>query len=321
MDFRAAAPTEGLRLPSHAFLIATFSPVLAAVAQLAFHGPLGTWALLVWLAGLAPVFLLARYLGWKGALVGLAWTSAMVVFAGLFTALLDGRPPEWGLIGAVVVVIASVALGTGLERQWWARRPTVPPGDGTSAGIPEPCVDDLPTGPVLDYFFDKLFEAARRKPPLTIVLFQVDRYDEFVSMYGEPRACQALEVAVQALKEQVRASNMYGRLDERRLIVFLNGETLRAGYAFALRVLEEVVTLPVPWSGRVTLSAGVAAFETPMTGREALLARARQALDTARRMGGERVVVASGSTGEVLVTPGMTVVSPEGKVKEIRGGV
>jgi GGDEF domain-containing protein len=128
-------------------------------------------------------------------------------------------------------------------------------------------------------------------------------------------------VAVNALRAQVRASNMYGRLDERRLIVFLNGETLSAGYGFALRVLEEVVALPVPWSGRVTLSAGVAGFETPMAGREALLARARQALDTARRMGGERVVVASGSTGETLVTPGMTVVSPEGKVKEIRGSV
>lgn len=313
----ASARLGSLKLPSHAFLIAAFAPVLAAVAQVALNGVLGPWALVVWLAGLAPVFLLARYLGWTGALVGLAWTSAMVVFAELFTALLDGRPPEWSLVGLVVVVVASVALGAGLERQWWGRQPVETPG----AATPEPCVDDLPTGPVLDYFFDKLFEAARRKPPLTIVLFQVDRYDEYVSMYGEAKACRALEVAVEALKAQARASNMYGRLDERRLIVFLNGETLSAGHGFALRVLEEIVALPAPWSGRVTLSAGVAGFETPMAGREALLARARQALDTARRMGGERVVVASGSTGEMLVTPGMTVVSPDGKVKEIRGSV
>jgi diguanylate cyclase (GGDEF)-like protein len=317
MESDTTGRLEGLKLPSHAFLLATFAPVLAAVAHLALHVPLGPWARLVWLAGLPAVFLLVRYLGWKGAIVGLAWTSAMVVFAELFTALLDGRPPEWNLVGVVVVVIATVALGAGLEREWWTRSGAETP----APAVPEPCVDDLPTGPVLEYFFDKLFEAARRKPPLTIVLFQVDRYDELVSMYGETKACRALEVAVNALRAQVRASNMYGRLDERRLVVFLNGETLSAGYGFALRVLEEVVALPVPWSGRVTLSAGVAGFETPMAGREALLARARQALDTARRMGGERVVVASGSTGETLVTPGMTVVSPEGKVKEIRGSV
>jgi PleD family two-component response regulator len=114
---------------------------------------------------------------------------------------------------------------------------------------------------------------------------------------------------------------MYGRLDDRRLIMFLNGETLSAGHAFALRVLEEIASLAAPWSGRVTLSAGVAGYETSMTSPEALLARARQALDTARRMGGERVVVASASTGETLVTRGMTVVSPDGRVKEIRGSV
>jgi len=219
-------------------------------------------------------------------------------------------------MGAVVAVIASVALGAGLERQWWSERP-----DEAAAGVQESCVDDLPTGQAIEYFLKKLFEAARRKPPLTIVLFQVDRYDEYVSLYGEAKACRALEVAVQALRSQVRASNMYGRLDERRLIVLLNGETLSSGYGMALRVLEEIASLAPPWSGRVTLSSGVAGYETSMPSPEVLLARARQALDTARRMGGERIVVASGSTGEILVTPGMTVVSPDGRVREIRGSV
>lgn len=304
------------RLPTHAFLIAAFAPALAAVAQIALHDTLGPWSLLIWIVGLAPAFLLARYLGWAGALLGLAWTSAMVVLAELFAALLGGRPPEWALVGVVVVVIASAALGAGVEREWWLRS-----GSESPASSPEPCVDDLPSGPILEYYFDKLFESARRKPPLTIVVLEVDRYDEYVSLYGEAKACRAIEVAAQALREQARASNMFGRLDDRRLIAFLNGEALSGGFKFALRVLEEIATLPAPWSGRVTLSAGVAGFETSMGNREALLARARQALDTARRMGGERVVVASSPTGETLVTPGMTVVSPDGKVREIRSSV
>ena len=305
------------QMPSHAFLIAAFLPALAAVAQLALHGEVGSWALLIWLLGLAPVFLLTRYLGWKGALLGLAWTSAMVVLAELFAALIDGGSPHWSLVGAVVAVTASAAFGAGLERQWWVARGDEAP----QPEAPAPCADDLPKGEVLHYFLEKLFQAARRNPPLTIVLFEVDRYDEYASMYGEAKACKSIEVAAQALKSQTRASNMYGRADDRRLVVFLHGETLSAAYGFAVRVLEEMESLPAPWSGRITLSAGIAGFETDMPTADALLARARQALDTARRMGGERVVIANGTTGETLVISGMTVVSPDGKVREIRSSV
>ncbi len=287
-------------MPSHAFLISAFLPALAAVARLALHGEVGAWALLIWLLGLAPVFLLTRYMGWKGALLGLTWTSAMVVLAELFAALVDGRPPVWSLVGVVVAVTASAALGAGLERQWWvAHRDRE-----STADEPVPCVDDLPRGEILHYYFDKLFEAARRKPPLSIALFEIDRYDEYESLYGKTKACRATEVAIQALKSETRASNMYGRLDDRRLVVFLGGETLTGAYGFAVRVLEEIASLPAPWSGRITLSSGVAGFDSSMHRADELLARARQALDTARRMGGERIVVAEGAMGETLVTSG-----------------
>jgi diguanylate cyclase (GGDEF)-like protein len=276
------------------------------------------WALLIWLLGMAPVFLLTRYLGWRGALLGLAWTSAMVILAELFAALLGGRDPHWSLVGVVVAVTASAALGAGLERQWWVARrgESVPTKDE-----PEPLLDDLPTGKVLHYFLEKLFQSARRRPPLSVALFEVDHYDEYVSMYGQSKAGKAMDVAVQALKSQTRSSNMCGRLDERRLVVFLSGETLAGTYGFSVRVLEEVAAHAVPWSGRITLSAGIAGFESSMPNPDALLARARQALDTARRMGGERVVVAEGATGETLVTSGMTVVKPDGQVREIRESV
>ncbi len=319
MDARNAVGASGsLRMPSHAFLIAAFLPAVAAVARLAVHGEVGTWALLIWLLGLAPVFLLTRYMGWKGALLGLVWTSAMVVMSELFAALLSGRPPGWSLVGVVVAVTASAALGAGLERQWWAERAVETPEQKEVAG---PCEDDLPRGEVLHYFLEKLFEAARRRPPLSLVLLEVDRYDEYASLYGEAKACKAVDVAIEALKSQTRASNMYGRVDDRRLVVFLSGETLSAAYGFSVRVVEEIATLPAPWSGRITLSAGIAGYDTTMLSADALLARARQALDTARRMGGERIVVADGGTGETLVTSGMTVVGPDGKVREIRNSV
>lgn len=301
-------------MPSHAFLIAAFMPALAAMARLALHGEVGVWALLIWLLGLAPVFILTRYMGWRGALLGLAWTSAMVVMAELFASLMSGGPPDWSLVGTVVVVTASVALGAGLERQWWAADrapPAAPPAQDMDVG-------PVPQGEVLQYFLNKLFEAARRKPPLSIVLLEIDRFEEYVEMHGDRKVAEAIDIAVGALKVQTRASNMYGRLDDRRLVVFLNGETLTGAYGFTTRVLERVAELEAPWSGRITLSAGVAGFDPSMPSPDALVARARQALDMARRMGGERVVVADGSTGETLVTSGMTVVGLDGQVREIR---
>ena len=216
-----------------------------------------------------------------------------------------------------MVVTASVALGAGLERQWWAAGR----GQATDPQPKDPEVGSVPQGEVLHYFLNKLFEAARRKPPLSIALFEVDKFEEYVSMYGDAKAASAIAIAIDALKSQTRASNMYGRLDGRRLVVFLNGETLAAAYGFAVRVLEQVSELEAPWSGRLTLSAGIAGFDPSMPNPDALLARARQALDTARRLGGERVVVADGATGETLVTSGMTVVDLNGQVREIRSTV
>ena len=313
---REQSSGEQQPMPSHAFLLAAFLPVLAAVARVALHGEVGMWGLLVWLLGLAPVFLLTRYLGWRGAMLGLAWTSAMVVLAELTATLTAGHPLDWSLVGLVVAVTASAAFGAGVERQWWVAR-----RDGDVEPAEKPCSDDLPSGEMLRYFLEKLFESARRDPPLTIALFEVDRYDEYAELYGESKMYQAIEVAVQALKTQTRASNVYGRITDRRLVVFLPGETLTAGHGFALRVLEEIAALPAPWSGRITLSAGIAGFDLSTPNADALLARATQALETARRMGGERVVVAQGLSDETLVTSGMIVVQHDGRVREIRGTV
>ena len=314
---KSAPAGRGIQMPSHAFLIAAFLPAVAAMARLALHLEVGVWALLIWLLGLAPVFILTRYMGWRGALLGLAWTSAMVVMAELFASLMSGGSPDWSLVGTVVVVTASVALGAGLERQWWAadRAPAAAP---PAQEMQDMDAGAVPQGEVLHYFLNKLFEAARRKPPLSIVLLEIDRFEEYMKMYGSAKVGEALDITIEALRSQTRASNMYGRLDGRRLVVFLNGETLTAAYGFSTRVLDRIAELEAPWSGRITISAGVAGFDPSMPNPDALLARARQALDTARRMGGERVVVADGSTGETLVTSGMTVVGLDGQVREIR---
>lgn len=306
-----------LPVPTVAFLLSAFLPALAAVARIAFQGSLGATALLIWLTGIVPVFLLTRYLGWRGALIGLAWTSAMVVIAELFASLVGGQPPTWTFVGIVIVATASVALGAGLERQWWAGRPDRSPGIRPTS---ESSMTQVPSGEVLDFFLVKLFESARRKPPLTLVLFEIDRFAEYAEMYGKTKALQAIDVALQALTSETRASNVVGRLDERTLAVFMSGERPQSAHAFATRVLEELASLSAPWTGRLMMSGGIAAFDPSMSSPESLKAQARRALDVARGMGGGVVVVAE-PPGETLVTPGMVVLRANGQVKEIRGTV
>ena len=305
---------ERTGMPSHAFLLSACLPALAAVARYLLPYEVGTWSLLVWLVGLVPVFLLTRYMGWRGALLGLVWTTAMVVLAELFVSVRTGDPPLWSLVGLVVATTASVALGTGFNWQWWDERPSGP--------SPSPAVvDDLPTGEVLMYFIDKLFEAARRHPPLTVMLIEVDDFDEYASLYGKAKASETIGMAVQVLQSRTRASNVFGRMDDRTLVVLLHGEGLAATHAVAARVLEEIEALPSPWSGRITLSIGIAGFDPSLSNSDALLAHVRQALDTARRMGGDRVVIAKGASGETLVTSGMIVLQPDGQVREIRSTI
>lgn len=309
---------SGRGMPSRAFLLAATLPALAAVARVVLHDQVGEWSQLVWLTGLVPVFMLTRYLGWGGALLGLSWTSAAVILAELFAAARSGGVADWTMVGLVVLAIACVALGAGLDRQWWWERRLQALAD---TPVSPTATADLPSGDVLSYFIDKLFEAARRRPPLTVALMEVDRYEDYVRMYGETRASGAIGVAVRALRSRTRASNVYGRVDDRTIVLLLHGEGLAAAHALASRVREEVGALPAPWSGRVTLSTGIAGFDPSMTNSEALLAQARLALETARRMGGDRIVVAQGASDETLVTAGMTVLRSDGQVREIRRGV
>lgn len=305
-------------MPSHAFLLSACLPALAAVARYALPGEVGTWSLLIWLLGLVPVFLLTRHMGWNGALLGLVWTSAMVILAELFASTRSGAAPEWPLVGLVIAVTASVALGSGLNWQWWTRRQLQELSAPSTGGS---LIGDLPAGSILSYFIDKLFEAARRRPPLTVMLLQVDNFDAYKDLYGKDRASEALDIAIRALQSRTRAANVFGRVDDRTLVVLLHGEGLAPAHALAARVHEEIEAVPAPWSGRITLSIGIAGFDPSMPNSEALLAQAWQAVETARRMGGDTVVVAQGASEETLVTSGMIVLKSNGQVKEIRDTV
>ena len=295
-------------------VLSLLAPLVAAGLRILAPPELGRVADFVWLLSFVPVILLTRSIGWKGALIGISWA---VLVVGLAEFLATDVGLDWARIGQVSVVIATIGLAAGIEREWWmkAAGKAMQRENATRAGLMR--MEDLPPRDVLEYFLAKVFAGARRDPPLSIVLFEVDRFSEYEKLYGKETGDHAIAVVIEALKNHTRSMNVFGQYDDRTFLVLLQGEGLLGSHAFAMRILEETASYPAPWKGRVHLSAGIAGYEPGLAQPHTMITHARKAVDTARGMGGNCAVVYQGNIAEELEISGMLILQPDGNVREI----
>lgn len=304
-------------MPSSAFVMSVAAPLVAAGLRILLPETFGAVADLAWLLCLVPVFLLPRHLGWPGALYGLAWGTVPVVLVSVGEALAAGVPVDGIRVGAVVATLAACALGAGFQAQWWRARVEEAARPASSVPVRTLPEDAIPDRDVLGFVLRKLLAGARRKPPLSVALFEVDDLAERRSVGGDAAAIQALDEAVDAIRAHGRAMDVVGRWAENRFLVLLPGETLRGAHLFARRILEELEERPALPEGKVRLSTGIASFDETIPDPEALVDRAERALDAARDLGGEAVVLFRGGSRTALTDPGMTILEPDGRLREI----
>ena len=303
-------------MPSIPFVLSILAPLVAIVARIAAPPGAGAAINLVWLLGLIPVFLATRFLGWKGALYGLLWAAIPVLITTFAIGLRDGMPVDMTALGAVIVTLAAAALGAGIISEGWKReladRERAAPDHVARAEL-----GLLPGPEVLEYFLAKLFEGARRNPPLAVVLFEISDLADHIEIVGPGVVNQALGETATALSSVTRAMNVLGRLDDETFLVLLQGEDVAGAYSYAQRVLEEIESKPAPWEGRIHLNAGIAAYDEEVTESGELLRRAREALEAARSLGGSAVVVYGGNQEQALGISGMFILLPDGQLKEV----
>ena len=303
-------------MPSIPFVLSIVAPLLAAGLRLWAPAEVGASVNLVWLLGLVPIFLATRHLGWTGALYGLAWAVVPVVLTTFGVAMWHGSDPDLTALGAVVVTLAAAALGSGLLCESWNRQLRTERG-----GLPDLRADrrlaDLPSGDLLDFLLDKMFAGARRSPPLTLVLFEISDLADYAEVEGKEVAARALAIAAETLASETRAMNVLGRLDGATFIVLLQGEDVSGAWAFATRVLAEIETRPAPWDGRIRMNAGVATSDDTTDSPDELVRRARLALEAARPLGSDAVVVYGGARERALGISGMFILQPDGELREI----
>ena len=303
-------------MPSIPFVLSILAPLVAALLRVAVPPGAGAAINLVWLLGLIPVFLAPRFLGWKGALYGLLWASIPVLITTFAIGQRDGVPVDMTALGAVIVTLAAAALGAGIISEGW-RRELADRGRAAPDHVAREQLGLLPGPEVLEYFLMKLFEGARRNPPLSVVLFEISDLADHVAIDGPGVVALALGETATALGKLTRAMNVLGRYDDETFMVLLQGEDVAGAYSFANRVLEEIESKSAPWEGRIHLNAGIAAYDEEMTESGEVVRRAGKALEAARSLGGSAAVVYGGSHEQALGISGMFILQPDGQLKEV----
>ena len=273
-------------IPLRALLLsfaALFVPILAAV----FFPDLAAedTGLLIWLTALVPAFLLTYYRGWSGASLALAMGMAALALTQVALLLAGIKVSNWSLLAGTVVVYIATSLGIGwLTELLHAQRRIAERMALTDA------LTGMPNRRHSVVFVEAAFAAARRGIPLTVVLFDIDKFKIFNDNRGHLAGDKALRKLASILITSTRQMNLTARWGGEEFLSMLSDTPLEGGLIFAERVLSEVHSA-FP-EGDLTVSAGIARFLKGMDSPARLLAAADQAMYAAKAAGGDCVRMA-----------------------------
>ncbi len=149
--------------------------------------------------------------------------------------------------------------------------------------------------------------AVRHRAPLSLLMFDVDRFKLVNDTYGHVAGDVALQAVAVALQRGVRTEDLVARYGGEEFVVVARGSGIEGATALAERLCARVAQLVLEYEGRtitLTISAGAAALSEQFSNVRSLLQAADRALFEAKARGRNRVVAASSDasitdTGEV----------------------
>lgn len=278
-EFENPIPLKALLLSFAALSV----PVLTAVIFPDFSGE--DTGLLIWLMALVPAFLLTYYRGWSGASLALAMGMAALALTQAALLLAGITVNNWGLLAGIIIVYIATSLGIG----WLSELLHVQRREAEQMALTD-SLTGMPNRRHSVVFVDAAFAAAQRGVPLTVVLFDLDRFKAFNDTRGHLAGDEALKKVARILMSSTRRMNLTARWGGEEFLSLLSETPLEGGVIFAERVLAEVHEI-FP-DGSVTVSAGVARYGKGMDSPARLLHAADEAMYAAKRDGGDCVRVA-----------------------------
>jgi len=152
-----------------------------------------------------------------------------------------------------------------------------------------------------------LAHAERVEEPLSVLMFDVDRFKGINDTYGHAAGDVVLATLARRAQEAVRAQDVVGRLGGEEFLVILPGAGRTAAYITAERLRAHVAAKPIITPAGpidVTVSVGAATTYPGMDiERTTLITTSDHALYGAKNSGRNRVVHADGQPTTPLVMP------------------
>ncbi len=152
------------------------------------------------------------------------------------------------------------------------------------------------------YLMERLPAELRRAEaygsPLSIVLFDVDHFKHYNDRNGHPAGDACLRTVARIARERMRGSNFVARYGGDEFVTVLVDADLEHGLACAEQIRAAIASARIPGAaaqpgGRVSISAGVAAFPTHGRTLGCLVEAADAALYRAKQAGRNRVTGAA----------------------------
>jgi len=144
------------------------------------------------------------------------------------------------------------------------------------------------------YFFERaqfeLARARRRELPVSLILFDIDRFKRINDELGHTAGDQALVSVSKQIRESLRTEDLVGRFGGDEFMVLLTGSAISLALETAERLRNDLHTIPIG-EGRDTLTASFSVVE--VAGGESLsdaFERADANLLAAKRAGRDRVL-------------------------------
>jgi diguanylate cyclase (GGDEF)-like protein len=199
---------------------------------------------------------------------------------GALTAGFDGREPARSAAGQLqrLAALASVAAAHARLHEQIGALALIDPLTG------------IPNRRHLGLYLEKEFAAARRGRRLTVLLFEIDDFEQYVRDKGRATADALLRAFGEVLVNQTRAMNLAARFDEYQFVVGLADADRRAGFIHASRIARALEAHALLGPTGIHASVGIASFSPRLKSFDDMLRGARTDLE-ARRAGTGRLTL------------------------------
>lgn len=241
---------------------------------------------LIWLTSLVPAFLFAYYRGLRGVALAVAGGMAVLSLTQVAVLLLGKTAPNWYVLLAVIAVYVGICIALAVFAEILHRERRT-----AEALALLDALTGLPNRRHAEVTLDAQFAAAGRGIPLTVVMFDLDHFKHVNDRHGHEAGDAALRAFADVLRQTTRRMDLSARFGGEEFISILGGSGIPPAVALANRVRVGIEAQVFPW-GRLTVSAGVAAYEAGMGSYEVLVAAADRALYAAKQAGRNRVTAA-----------------------------